>query len=81
MNRLSPIVGALGVAVVGVCFLLYPAKIRDYGVRWESNSWAWRINPFKEWMKRPSYLTYLRFMGVFYLLFAAVVIALAAFAH
>jgi hypothetical protein len=81
MNRLLPIVGALGVAVVGICLLLYPAKIQEYVFRCESYGWAWRINPFKEWMKGPSYLTYLRFMGVFLLLFAALLIALAAFAH
>jgi hypothetical protein len=81
MNRLSPIVGALGVAVVGICLLLYPAKIQEYVFRCESDNWAWRINPFKEWMKTPSYLTHLRFMGVFLLLFAALLIALAVFAH
>jgi hypothetical protein len=81
MNRLLPIVGALGIAVVGICLLLYPANIQEYILRCESNSWAWQINPFKERMKKPSYLTYLRFMGVLVLLFAAVVIGLAAFAH
>jgi len=81
MNRLLPIVGALGVAAAGICLLLYPAKIQEYLFRCESNGWAWRINPFKERMKTPSYLTYLRSMGVFFLLFAALVIALAAFAR
>jgi hypothetical protein len=68
-------------AAFGVSLLLYPARFRDYALRYESNSWAWRVNPFGEWIKRPSYITFLRFMGVFVLFFAAILIAAAAFAR
>ena len=67
---------SLGVAIaaLGVGCLLRPAAIQEYVIRSQSTTWVWRINPFAAWMQRPSYRAYLRFMGLFMLMFGALVI-------
>jgi len=64
----------LAIAVAGIGCLLRPSAIQAYVIRSQSNTWAWRINPFSGWMQRPSYRVYLRFMGLVMLLFGALII-------
>src|SRR5215469_10098986 len=71
MGRVVAALAALAVAWVGLACILRPAMIQDYVLRTQSNKWAWRINPFADWMKGPAYRTFLQFMGAFMLLWAA----------
>lgn len=64
----------LAITALGVACLLRPAAIQAYVIRTQSNTRVWQVNPFAGWMQRPSYRAYLRFMGVFMLLFAVLVI-------
>jgi hypothetical protein len=66
---------ALGLAAFGISLLLYPAKFQSFALRGESDNWVWRINPFKNWMKTPSYRVYLRFMGTVMLIVAAIMVS------
>lgn len=72
MARALSIIVVLAVATFAGMCLLRPATILAYVMRTQSNRWAWRLNPFRDWMTRPSYRTHLRFMGVFVLLWALV---------
>lgn len=80
MRRIIAVIVAIGIAALGVGCILRPATIQGYVLRTQSDSWAWRINPFADWMKQPDYRRYLRIMGVFMLLFAAIMIVAAALA-
>ncbi len=64
----------LAIAALGVACLLRPAATQAYVIRTQSNTRVWQLNPFAGWMQRPSYRAYLRFMGVFMLLFAVLLI-------
>jgi sterol desaturase/sphingolipid hydroxylase (fatty acid hydroxylase superfamily) len=68
--RAISVVVAFAVAGLGGFCLFRPNAVQDYVLRTQSSSPAWKINPFRNWMQRPSYVTFLRFMGVFMLLFA-----------
>jgi hypothetical protein len=70
---------AAAVAALGFLLVAYPERVQQYVLRTQSDSWAWKVNPFRDWMRRPSYRTYLRFMGFFALLWAALVIAAVLF--
>jgi len=74
MGRMMAVVAAIALAVVAVACLIWPAAIQNYILRTQSGSWTRRLNPFADWMKRPSYRAYLRFMGIFMLLFDAILI-------
>lgn len=74
LNRIGGVTVGLLVAALGVACVLRPAAIQDYVIRTQSNTRLWQINPFSGWMQRPSYRVYLRFMGIFMLLFAALLI-------
>ena len=64
----------LAIAALGVACLLRPAAIQAYVIRTQSNTRVWQLNPFADGMQRPSYRAFLRFMGLFMLLFAALTI-------
>lgn len=64
---------AFALAAIGVFCFVRPNVLQAYVLRSQSNSWAWKVNPFRNWMQRPSYLVYLRFMGLFAFLFAVAV--------
>jgi hypothetical protein len=68
--RAISVVVALAVAACGGFCLVRPIVVQSYVLGIQSNSWAWKVNPFRHWMQRPSYITFLRFMGLFILLFA-----------
>jgi hypothetical protein len=70
MNRALAALVGLAVAIVGIACMLRPASIRNYELRMK---WT----PFAKWKQRPSYLVYLRFMGILALLWAALVIVIA----
>jgi hypothetical protein len=70
MLRVLLIIVVLILAAVGFIGILYPAALQSYVLRTQSDTWAWRLNPFRDRMKRPSYRTYLRFMSIFVLVFA-----------
>jgi hypothetical protein len=74
LGKMIGVAVGLSIAALGVACLLRPAAIQDYVIRSQCKTWIWRINPFADWMRRPSYRAYLRFMGIFILLFAAIVI-------
>lgn len=74
LGRIIQVAVGLSIAALGAACLLRPAAIQDYLIRSQSETWMWRINPFSDWMQRPSYRAYLRFMGIFILLFAVIVI-------
>lgn len=71
VRAISAIVAAL-LAGLGVLCLLRPGAVQSYVLRTVSGSQAERIHPFRHWMQRPSYVTYLRIMDVLVLLFAGV---------
>ena len=73
MTKMFGVAVAVAIAALGVGCLLRPAAIQDYVIRSQSKTWVWRINPFVDWMQRPSYCVYLRFMGLVFLVFAAFV--------
>jgi hypothetical protein len=62
---------ALAFGWVGLRCVLNPAAVQSYVLRAQSNRWACKINPFSHWMKTPSYRSFLRFMGLVFVVFAA----------
>lgn len=79
--RVLLIVIVAAVASFGFICLIRPAKIQSCVLRMQRDNWAWRLNPFRERMKRESYLIYLRWMGVFLLLWAFVAVAGVVLSH
>lgn len=74
LGRMIGVIVGLAIAALGVACLFHPAAIQAYVIRSQSNTRVWQLNPFADWMQRPSYRAYLRFIGVFLLLFAVLVI-------
>lgn len=81
MVRAIAVFVAVAVAALGAACVARPAAIQGYVLRNQRDTWAWRLNPFTDWMKKSTYRTYLRLMGAFLLLWAAVVIVAAFASH
>ena len=72
---------ALALAAIGALCFARPIDVQAYVLRSQSNNWASKVNPFRRWMQRPSYAVYLRFMGLFFCLFAAILAVAAIASH
>lgn len=49
---------ALALAAVGLLCIARPIVVQAYVLRPHPNNWAWKVNPFRHWMRRPSYTVY-----------------------
>ena len=69
LGTLIGIAVGLAITVFGVACILRPAVIQGYALRIQP-----RNNPFSGWVQRPSYRTYLCFMGLVCVAFGALVV-------